>query len=198
MPRPGPRLACPRAGSEIRYHYDISCYRVHLTEVAEMAVQTQGRGDPRGSASRGSGCRASGPARDRVPGVVGVWRAGPGAQRRDRPGGDRRVHIIEYRLTRLSYAAEIAQAMLRQQANAVVGARQRACCCGSTRPFMMPWPGGPRTSCAAPTPRSSSCCARRWPRPAGCRRAPGRCGGQAGRRPRVDRINSTTVEFTSR
>jgi regulator of protease activity HflC (stomatin/prohibitin superfamily) len=36
------------------------------------------------------------------------------------------VAIIESRLTQLSYAAEIAQAMLRQQqANAVVGARQR-------------------------------------------------------------------------
>jgi regulator of protease activity HflC (stomatin/prohibitin superfamily) len=36
------------------------------------------------------------------------------------------VDIIESRLTRLSYAPEIAQAMLRQQqANAVVGARQR-------------------------------------------------------------------------
>src|SRR5689334_22917014 len=36
------------------------------------------------------------------------------------------VQIIESRLTRLSYAAEIAQAMLRQQqANAVVGARTR-------------------------------------------------------------------------
>ncbi len=36
------------------------------------------------------------------------------------------VHILESRLTRLSYAAEIAQAMLRQrQASAVVGARQR-------------------------------------------------------------------------
>src|SRR5262249_14221679 len=36
------------------------------------------------------------------------------------------VSIIESRLTRLSYAPEIAQAMLRQQqANAVVGARQR-------------------------------------------------------------------------
>jgi hypothetical protein len=36
------------------------------------------------------------------------------------------VHIIESRLTRLSYAAEIAQAMLRQQqASAVVGARSR-------------------------------------------------------------------------
>ena len=36
------------------------------------------------------------------------------------------VHIIESRLTRLSYAAEIAQAMLRQQqASAVVGARAR-------------------------------------------------------------------------
>jgi regulator of protease activity HflC (stomatin/prohibitin superfamily) len=36
------------------------------------------------------------------------------------------VQIIESRLTRLSYAAEIAQAMLRQQqANAIVGARQR-------------------------------------------------------------------------
>jgi regulator of protease activity HflC (stomatin/prohibitin superfamily) len=36
------------------------------------------------------------------------------------------VHVIETRLTRLSYAPEIAQAMLRQQqANAVVGARQR-------------------------------------------------------------------------
>jgi regulator of protease activity HflC (stomatin/prohibitin superfamily) len=35
------------------------------------------------------------------------------------------VHIIESRLTRLSYAAEIAQAMLRtQQASAVVGARK--------------------------------------------------------------------------
>jgi regulator of protease activity HflC (stomatin/prohibitin superfamily) len=42
---------------------------------------------------------------------------------RVRPAG---VTIIESRLTRLSYAAEIAQAMLRQQqANAVVGARQR-------------------------------------------------------------------------
>jgi regulator of protease activity HflC (stomatin/prohibitin superfamily) len=36
------------------------------------------------------------------------------------------VHIVESRLTRLSYAPEIAQAMLRQQqANAVVGARTR-------------------------------------------------------------------------
>jgi regulator of protease activity HflC (stomatin/prohibitin superfamily) len=36
------------------------------------------------------------------------------------------VHIIESRLTRLSYAAEIAQTMLRQQqASAVVGARTR-------------------------------------------------------------------------
>jgi regulator of protease activity HflC (stomatin/prohibitin superfamily) len=42
---------------------------------------------------------------------------------RVRPAG---VHIVETRLTRLSYAAEIAQAMLRQQqASAVVGARQR-------------------------------------------------------------------------
>jgi hypothetical protein len=42
---------------------------------------------------------------------------------RVRPAG---VSIIESRLTRLSYAAEIAQAMLRQQqASAVVGARQR-------------------------------------------------------------------------
>jgi regulator of protease activity HflC (stomatin/prohibitin superfamily) len=42
---------------------------------------------------------------------------------RVRPAG---VTIIESRLTRLSYAAEIAQAMLRQQqASAVVGARQR-------------------------------------------------------------------------
>jgi regulator of protease activity HflC (stomatin/prohibitin superfamily) len=42
---------------------------------------------------------------------------------RVRPAG---VKVIESRLTRLSYAAEIAQAMLRQQqANAVVGARQR-------------------------------------------------------------------------
>ena len=36
------------------------------------------------------------------------------------------VHVIESRLTRLSYAPEIAQAMLRQQqASAVVGARQK-------------------------------------------------------------------------
>jgi regulator of protease activity HflC (stomatin/prohibitin superfamily) len=42
---------------------------------------------------------------------------------RVRPAG---VDIIETRLTRLSYAPEIAQAMLRQQqANAIVGARQR-------------------------------------------------------------------------
>jgi regulator of protease activity HflC (stomatin/prohibitin superfamily) len=42
---------------------------------------------------------------------------------RVRPAG---VHVIETRLTRLSYAAEIAQAMLRQQqASAVVAARQR-------------------------------------------------------------------------
>ena len=42
---------------------------------------------------------------------------------RVKPAG---VQVIETRLTRLSYAAEIAQAMLRQQqANAVVGARQR-------------------------------------------------------------------------
>ena len=42
---------------------------------------------------------------------------------RVRPAG---VVVIESRLTRLSYAAEIAQAMLRQQqANAVVGARRR-------------------------------------------------------------------------
>jgi len=42
---------------------------------------------------------------------------------RVKPAG---VRVIETRLTRLSYASEIAQAMLRQQqANAVVGARQR-------------------------------------------------------------------------
>jgi regulator of protease activity HflC (stomatin/prohibitin superfamily) len=42
---------------------------------------------------------------------------------RVRPAG---VQVVESRLTRLSYAPEIAQAMLRQQqANAVVGARQR-------------------------------------------------------------------------
>jgi len=42
---------------------------------------------------------------------------------RVRPAG---VHVIETRLTRLSYAPEIAQAMLRQQqASAVVAARQR-------------------------------------------------------------------------
>jgi regulator of protease activity HflC (stomatin/prohibitin superfamily) len=42
---------------------------------------------------------------------------------RARPAG---VQVIETRLTRLSYAPEIAQAMLRQQqASAVVGARQR-------------------------------------------------------------------------
>src|SRR6266568_2054729 len=42
---------------------------------------------------------------------------------RVRPAG---VHIVESRLTRLSYAPEIAQAMLRQQqASAVVGARMK-------------------------------------------------------------------------
>ena len=44
-------------------------------------------------------------------------------QARVAPAG---VQIIESRLTRLSYASEIAQAMLRRQAaSAVVGARQR-------------------------------------------------------------------------
>jgi regulator of protease activity HflC (stomatin/prohibitin superfamily) len=59
--------------------------------------------------------------RDNADEITGRLSAEIGA--RVRPAG---VTIIESRLTRLSYAAEIAQAMLRQQqANAVVGARQR-------------------------------------------------------------------------
>jgi regulator of protease activity HflC (stomatin/prohibitin superfamily) len=59
--------------------------------------------------------------RDNAAEITGRLSAEIGA--RVAPAG---VRIIESRLTRLSYAAEIAQAMLRQQqANAVVGARQR-------------------------------------------------------------------------
>ena len=52
--------------------------------------------------------------------MIGAWYL---PVNRVRPAG---VTIIESRLTRLSYAPEIAQAMLRQQqATAVVGARTR-------------------------------------------------------------------------
>ena len=52
-----------------------------------------------------------------------TWRLSEEIAARVRSAG---VTIVESRLTRLSYAPEIAQAMLRQQqANAVVGARQR-------------------------------------------------------------------------
>jgi hypothetical protein len=47
---------------------------------------------------------------------------------------------------------------------------------------MTPWPGGPPTSCAAPTPRSSSCCAAPWQKPAGCPPTPERCAGRADHR----------------
>jgi hypothetical protein len=47
---------------------------------------------------------------------------------------------------------------------------------------MTPWPGGPVTSCAAPTPRSSFCCGVRWPTPGACQAGWGRCAGPAGRR----------------
>jgi hypothetical protein len=66
------------------------------------------------------------PVTARAPGAAG--RPDPARQVTERaarvaPAG---VRIVESRLTRLSYAAEIAQAMLRQQqASAVVGARQR-------------------------------------------------------------------------
>ena len=60
------------------------------------------------------------------------------------------IHIIESRLTRLSYAPEIAQAMLRQQqASAVVGARQQivegAVGMVQTRPPAAPGRGRRRT-----------------------------------------------------
>src|SRR5262249_52260739 len=43
-------------------------------------------------------------------------------------------------------------------------------------------PGGPRANCAAPTPRSSSCCAARSATRGGCPARPGRCAGPAARR----------------
>jgi len=68
--------------------------------------------------NRGSGALS---LRDNADEITG--RLSAELQDRVRPAG---VQIIESRLTRLSYAPEIAQAMLRQQqASAVVGARQR-------------------------------------------------------------------------
>ena len=43
------------------------------------------------------------------------------------------------------------------------------CCSGSTLPSTTRWPAGPRTTCAASTPRSSCCCAGRSRPPGGCR-----------------------------
>src|SRR5258708_36387829 len=48
---------------------------------------------------------------------------------------------------------------------------------------MRPGPGGRETSCAARTPRSSSCCAARWPTQGGGRARRGRCGRGGGRGP---------------
>src|SRR5690242_15155332 len=48
---------------------------------------------------------------------------------------------------------------------------------------MTPWPGGPPTSCAAPTPRSSSSCAVPWPTPGGCPARSEPCAGPAGHAP---------------
>jgi len=68
--------------------------------------------------SRGTGALSLGDNADEI-----IERLAAELTVRVRPAG---VHIIETRLTRLSYSPEIAQAMLRtQQADAVVGARAR-------------------------------------------------------------------------
>src|SRR6266487_5459340 len=51
---------------------------------------------------------------------------------------------------------------------------------------MTPWPDGPPTNCAAPTPRSSSCCDGRLPAQDGCPATPDGCAPADGR-PRAAR-----------
>ena len=96
--------------------YSVNDFTQFVTIQAETAVRHIASSYPYDN--RGSGAMS---LRDNADEITSQLSAELTA--RVRPAG---VDIIETRLTRLSYAPEIAQAMLRQQqASAVVGARQR-------------------------------------------------------------------------
>jgi regulator of protease activity HflC (stomatin/prohibitin superfamily) len=96
--------------------YAVNDYTHFVTVQTETAVRHIASSYPYDS--RGSGALSLRDNADEI-----TERLSAELTNRVRPAG---VQIIETRLTRLSYAPEIAQAMLRQQqANAVVGARQR-------------------------------------------------------------------------
>jgi regulator of protease activity HflC (stomatin/prohibitin superfamily) len=96
--------------------YSVDNYAQFVTIQTETAVRHIASSYP--YTSHGSGQLS---LRDNAEEITGRLSAEIGT--RVAPAG---VHIIESRLTRLSYAPEIAQVMLRQQqASAVVGARQR-------------------------------------------------------------------------
>ena len=96
--------------------YAVDDFTAFVTIQTETAVRHIASSYPYDN--RGSGALS---LRDNAQEITGKLSAEVAA--RVAPAG---VHVIESRLTRLSYAAEIAQAMLRQQqASAVVGARQR-------------------------------------------------------------------------
>ena len=96
--------------------YSVDDFTAFVTIQTETAVRHIASSYPYDN--RGSGALS---LRDNAEEITGQLSAEITA--RVAPAG---VHIIESRLTRLSYAPEIAQAMLRQQqASAVVGARQR-------------------------------------------------------------------------
>ena len=96
--------------------YSVDDYTQFVTIQTETAVRHIASSYPYDN--RGSGALS---LRDNAEEITG--RLSAEIANRVRAAG---VHIIESRLTRLSYAPEIAQAMLRQQAaSAVVGARMR-------------------------------------------------------------------------
>ena len=96
--------------------YAVDDYRHFVTVQTETAVRHVASSYPYDS--RGSGALSLRDNADEI-----TERLSAELATRVRPAG---VDIVETRLTRLSYAPEIAQAMLRQQqASAVVGARQR-------------------------------------------------------------------------
>jgi hypothetical protein len=96
--------------------YAVDDYSHFVTVQTETAVRHIASSYPYDS--RGSGTLSLRDNADEITGRLSAELAD-----RVRPAG---VQVVETRLTRLSYAPEIAQAMLRQQqANAVVGARQR-------------------------------------------------------------------------
>jgi len=96
--------------------YSVDAFTDFVTVQMETAVRHVASSYPYDS--RGTGALS---LRDNAGEITG--RLSAELAERVQPAG---VQIVETRLTRLSYAPEIAQAMLRQQqANAVVGARQR-------------------------------------------------------------------------